>query len=197
MSDSKELLFMVGLPVLCVVLLLLACCYAGYSRRAGWGTVGPGEELTSTELHALLVQQEQQDQQQQQQQQHDEEEGKHEEDETEEAEAKAVIRARNRVQIIDVRTGCEVRRGRIGTARNSTMRNVSLLCCPCTFRRRLRAALLQHKFSKQRRVVVVCKSAHRSIAGVRVLRQLGYEHAVQLQRGTDAWHAHKLPVTKE
>lgn len=78
------------------------------------------------------------------------------------------------VQVLDVRTGAEFRRSRIPGARHLpitafTTRNLEAL-----------------GLDKQRPVVAICLTAHRSIPAVRRLDELGYD-ARQLKGGMRAW----------
>lgn len=43
------------------------------------------------------------------------------------------------------------------------------------------------KFDKSKPVIAICRSAHRSIGAVRLLKAAGYEGAMQLQGGMMGW----------
>jgi rhodanese-related sulfurtransferase len=85
-------------------------------------------------------------------------------------------------QILDVRTAGEFRGGRVRGARS----------VPITeFKERLPTLGLD----RSRPIVVVCLTAHRSIPGVRLLREAGYQ-AAQLQGGMLAWRAAGFPEVR-
>jgi len=82
--------------------------------------------------------------------------------------------------IIDVRTALEHRASRIRGA----------------------LSLPIHRFSvaelsvddREREIVIICLTAHRSVPVVRMLRDHGYENAVQLRGGMRAWWKAGLPT---
>ena len=78
------------------------------------------------------------------------------------------------VQLLDVRTEAEWKRGRIEGA-------VSLPI------HRLPAEADSLDFDKDKPVVAICLTAHRSIPAVRFLRRRGYADVVQLRGGMRAW----------
>jgi rhodanese-related sulfurtransferase len=84
-------------------------------------------------------------------------------------------------QVLDVRTGMEWRAGHIAGAIH-----VPLLQLP--------AALPTLALDKSRPVVAICRTAHRSIPAVRVLREHGFSNACQLRAGMQAWWGAGLPV---
>jgi rhodanese-related sulfurtransferase len=86
-------------------------------------------------------------------------------------------------QIVDVRTAAEFGNSRIAGAVNA----------PVT---ELKARLSSLALDRNRPVVAVCRSAHRSIPAVRLLRARGYD-ACQLQKGMQAWWGVGLPVEGE
>lgn len=85
-------------------------------------------------------------------------------------------------QLIDVRTAGEWRAGRIAGA----------IHVPIT---ELKALLASLPLDRNRPVVAICRSAHRSIPAVRLLRARGFD-ACQLQQGMQAWWREGLPVEK-
>lgn len=85
-------------------------------------------------------------------------------------------------QLIDVRTAGEWRAGRIAGA----------IHVPIT---ELKALLASLPLDRNRPVVAICRSAHRSIPAVRLLRARGFD-ACQLQQGMQAWWRAGLPVEK-
>ncbi len=85
-------------------------------------------------------------------------------------------------QIVDVRTPGEWRDSHIEGAIN----------VPVT---ELKARLASLALDRSRPVVAICRSAHRSIPAVRLLRANGYD-ACQLRQGMQAWWRAGLPVEK-
>lgn len=84
-------------------------------------------------------------------------------------------------QILDVRTRREYRKGHIPGAVN----------IPVT---ELRSRVGDLPFSRQRPVVAICLSAHRSIPAVRVLRAAGFRNVSHLAGGMMAWRRRKQPT---
>ncbi|KAL9649523.1 hypothetical protein ABK040_007656 [Willaertia magna] len=93
----------------------------------------------------------------------------------------------NSPQILDVRTESEFNAGHIDKAINC-----SFLPSVWTFQTRLE----QIPLDKTKPIYCICLSAHRSIAAVKLLRQLGFE-AYQLQGGMKEWRRLELPEIKE
>jgi len=83
-------------------------------------------------------------------------------------------------QIVDVRTELEWNQSRIAGA----------VCVPVT---QLEARLASLALDKSRPVIAICRSAHRSIPAVRLLRANGFD-ACQLRKGMQAWWAAGLAV---
>ena len=52
-------------------------------------------------------------------------------------------------------------------------------------------------FDKEKPVVAICLSAHRSIPAVRLLRRSGFQNVTQLAGGMIAWRRHSLPEQTE
>jgi len=94
-------------------------------------------------------------------------------------ELREALGADNAPQILDVRTRGEFVRGHIEGAVN----------VPVT---ELRSRLQTLDLDRDRRVVAVCLSAHRSPPAVRLLRGVGYD-AIQLGGGMIAWRVAGLP----
>ena len=90
--------------------------------------------------------------------------------------------ARERVQIIDVREPAEYAAGRIEGSR---------LIPAGTLESRL------HELGRDQPVVLVCRTGRRSSMALEKLRELGFDHAVQLTGGMDAWQKSALPVTRD
>ncbi len=90
------------------------------------------------------------------------------------------IRSASRPQIVDVRTALEWNNSRIAGTINA----------PVT---ELKSRLRSLGLDRSQPVVAVCRSAHRSIPAVRLLRAHGYD-ACQLHKGMRAWWAAQLPV---
>jgi rhodanese-related sulfurtransferase len=83
--------------------------------------------------------------------------------------------------VVDVRTQLEWQQSRIGGALS-----VPLPSLP--------SRLGELEVHRERRVVTICLSAHRSVAAVRLLRERGFADVRQLQGGMLAWWARKLPT---
>lgn len=86
-----------------------------------------------------------------------------------------------RPQILDVRTRMEWSGSCIHGAINVPITELS-------------ARLATLGLDKSRPVVAICRSAHRSVPAVRLLRANGYQHAFQLQGGMRSWWQQALPV---
>ncbi|MEW6444266.1 MAG: rhodanese-like domain-containing protein [bacterium] len=84
-------------------------------------------------------------------------------------------------QILDVRTRREWRESRIPGARN----------VPITS---LKARLAGLGLDRERAVVAICRSAHRSVGAVRLLQRAGFADARQLRGGMKAWWDARLPT---
>ncbi len=84
-------------------------------------------------------------------------------------------------QLIDVRTTAEWRSGRIAGAVHVPITGLGS-----------RIAGLQ--LDAARPIVAICRSAHRSIPAVRLLRRHGFKNACQLQGGMLAWWQAGLPL---
>ena len=93
--------------------------------------------------------------------------------------AEAVARAA--VQVVDVRTAGEFRRGHIPGARHLPITRFDP------------AAIAGLGLDPQRPVAAICLTAHRSIPAVRQLRALGYD-VRQLRGGMRAWRRQGFPV---
>jgi rhodanese-related sulfurtransferase len=89
--------------------------------------------------------------------------------------------AANAPQILDVRTGMEWSASRVAGAIN----------IPIT---ELKTRLATLQLDRERPVVAICRSAHRSIPAVRLLRANGYRQVCQLQGGMRMWWQAGLPV---
>ncbi|TVP78900.1 rhodanese-like domain-containing protein [Thioalkalivibrio sp.] len=90
------------------------------------------------------------------------------------AEDLAAAVADGSVQVLDVRTGAEFRRSRIPGARHLPITRFS------------KPHLEELDLDRERPVVAICLTAHRSIPAVRKLAELGYD-ARQLKGGMRAW----------
>lgn len=89
---------------------------------------------------------------------------------------------RGEVQVVDVRTLAEFRLGRIAGAMHVPIQT-------------LPDRVDDLPLDKDKPVVAICLTAHRSIAAVRLLSRHGYD-VVQLQGGMTAWARSKLPVIR-
>lgn len=88
--------------------------------------------------------------------------------------------AGERLQVLDVRTALEFGHGHIAVAVHVPVQQ-------------LRRALATLGLDRHVQVVAVCKTAHRSIPAVRLLRRQGFD-ARQLAGGMDRWRRLGLPV---
>ncbi len=86
-------------------------------------------------------------------------------------------------QLLDVRSGPEWQGGVIG---GSVLLSVQ----------HLKSQIDNLGFDKSKPVVAICRSAHRSIGAVRLLRAAGYDDASQLQGGMLAWEGQGFRVVK-
>lgn len=98
--------------------------------------------------------------------------------------------------IIDVRTEGEFNNGHIVGAVSCS------LIPPWSFRTRLQdtlTALDPEWATNERRIIFICLSAHRSISGIKMMRELNRAHNVfQLQAGMQAWRKEPpFPEVKE
>lgn len=59
-----------------------------------------------------------------------------------------------------------------------------------------REAVEALNFDKEKPVVVICLTAHRSIPAVRVLKEMGFQVALQLRGGMTQWWIQKFPCCK-
>jgi len=85
--------------------------------------------------------------------------------------------------VLDVRSEAEFRLGHIRAARHMPLVGFE-------------AALDDLALDPARAVVVICLSAHRSVAPVRILRERGFSRAAQLRGGMIAWWRQGLPTTR-
>lgn len=88
------------------------------------------------------------------------------------------------VQIIDVRTTAEWKLSAIEGSINLPI---------TSFNKSTVDAL---SLDKKKLTVAICLSAHRSIPAVRVLKEFGFDNAVQLKGGMKSWWSLKLPTQK-
>jgi rhodanese-related sulfurtransferase len=95
--------------------------------------------------------------------------------------AREVARTRNKPQLLDVRTDREWRQGAI---KGAVLLPVGILA------RQIHTL----PFDKSQPVVAICRSAHRSIPAVRLLRKAGYQDVRQLRGGMLAWERNGYPT---
>lgn len=91
---------------------------------------------------------------------------------------------KNDVQIIDVRSKMEWDRSHIEGSINLPITSLSI------------DAIKQLELSPEITTVVICLSAHRSIPGVRKLKQFGFSDVYQLEGGMLSWWKLSLPTSK-
>ena len=87
-----------------------------------------------------------------------------------------------RPQLLDVRSPPEWRNGIIEGSVLVSVQN-------------LKSQIDKLDFDKTKPVVAICRSAHRSIGAVRLLKAAGYEDAKQLQGGMLAWPGETVKPT--
>ncbi len=92
-----------------------------------------------------------------------------------------ISKTRNRPQLLDVRTANEWRQGAIKGA---------VLVPVSTLKNQIGAL----PFDRSKPVVAICRSAHRSISAVRLLRNAGYSNVRQLQGGMLSWQGLNYPI---
>ncbi len=85
-------------------------------------------------------------------------------------------------QIVDVRTPAEFAGGHVRGAVNLSISSLS-------------SRIDSLKLDRDRPVVAVCLTAHRSRPAVRLLRERGFD-AVQLSGGMRAWRSERLPEAR-
>lgn len=95
----------------------------------------------------------------------------------------AALQAGGPLQLVDVRTRPEHARGHITGARPAPIH---------TFR----AAWPALNLDPGRPVILICRTAHRSIPATRLLQARGFD-ARQLTGGMNAWEAQGLPTEKQ
>jgi rhodanese-related sulfurtransferase len=88
-------------------------------------------------------------------------------------------------QLLDVRTLREWHNGHLVGALNIPVTELLSKIDKFTF------------FNKDKPVVAICLSAHRSIPAVRLLRRHGFQDVAQLAGGMIAWRRHGLPEQTE
>ena len=93
--------------------------------------------------------------------------------------------------VVDVRTENEFRGGHIDF---EPIHSCSMLP-PWSLRARLEALGLRK--DEDHLILCICLSAHRSIAAVKLLTEMGHTNALQLQGGMQAWRAAGLPEKVE
>ena len=92
-----------------------------------------------------------------------------------------LAKTRNRPNLLDVRTMSEWKQGAI---KNSVLVPVNVLP------RQVNAL----PFDKDQPVVAICRSAHRSVGAVRLLKAAGYTNVRQLAGGMLAWQNLNFPT---
>ncbi len=86
-------------------------------------------------------------------------------------------------QLLDVRTQTEWHKGHLTDSVNIPITELLSKIDKFTF------------FKKDKPIVAICLSAHRSIPAVRLLRRHGFQDVTQLAGGMLAWRRHNLPET--
>lgn len=96
---------------------------------------------------------------------------------------KEISKTRARPQLLDVRTVHEWQQGAIKGV---------LLIPVSTLKSQIKAL----PFDRTKPIVAICRSAHRSIPAVRLLRDAGYTDVRQLQGGMMAWQSLNYPTVQ-
>lgn len=86
------------------------------------------------------------------------------------------------LQIIDVRTPAEWKLSAIEGSHNLPITNFN------------KSTIDALNLDTKKLTIAICLSAHRSIPAVRVLKECGFDHAVQLKGGMKSWWSLKLPT---
>ena len=94
-----------------------------------------------------------------------------------------ISKTRNRPNLIDVRTGPERQQGIIANSVHLPVNH-------------MQSGIENLPFDKDQPVVAICRSAHRSIGAVRLLKRAGFTNVRQLKGGMLAWNALNYPVKK-
>jgi rhodanese-related sulfurtransferase len=94
-----------------------------------------------------------------------------------------ISKTRGRPQLLDVRTHQEWRQGAIK----------GVLLVPVST---LRGQISALPFDRSKPVVAICRSAHRSIPAVRLLRNAGFTDVRQLQGGMLSWQSLNYPIVE-
>ena len=92
-----------------------------------------------------------------------------------------ISKTRGRPQLLDVRTDYEWRQAAI---KGTLLVPVSIL----------KSQVNALPFDRSKPVVAICRSAHRSIPAVRLLRNAGYSDVRQLEGGMLSWQSLNYPV---
>jgi rhodanese-related sulfurtransferase len=94
-----------------------------------------------------------------------------------------ISKTRLRPQLLDVRTDREWREGAIKGA----------VLVPIVI---LNSQVKALPFDRTKPVVAICRSAHRSISAVRILRNAGFQDVRQLQGGMLTWQSLNYPTIR-
>lgn len=94
-----------------------------------------------------------------------------------------ISKTRARPQLLDVRTDREWRQGAIKGA----------LLVPVGI---LKSQVNVLPFDRSKPIVAICRSAHRSISAVRILRNAGYSDVRQLKGGMLSWQGLNYPIIR-
>jgi rhodanese-related sulfurtransferase len=92
-----------------------------------------------------------------------------------------ISKTRKRPHLLDVRTDGEWRQGAI---KGTVLVPISIL----------RSQINALPFDRKEPIVAICRSAHRSIPAVRLLRKAGFENVRQLKGGMMAWQRLNYPT---
>ncbi|MGX9462557.1 rhodanese-like domain-containing protein [Shewanella sp. A14] len=94
------------------------------------------------------------------------------------------LKAEN-IQIVDIRSKLEWAKSHIEGSLNIPITTLSM------------DAVNQNEMSPHITTVVICLSAHRSIPGVRKLKQFGFNDVYQLKGGMLSWWKSALPTSNQ
>lgn len=95
------------------------------------------------------------------------------------------LRDKKFAQIIDVRTPTEWKASAIPDSNNLPITQFS------------QDAVNDLQLDKNKPVIAICLSAHRSIPAVRILKEMGFQNAKQLKGGMKAWWKQDFPCKKQ
>jgi rhodanese-related sulfurtransferase len=92
-----------------------------------------------------------------------------------------LLELKDKYPLIDVRTGFEYRHGHINGAMHYKLG---------------KEKEIEEKFAKDKALILICKTGHRSRAAANRLTRMGYKKLYHLEGGMDKWRKGKFPEEK-